>query len=332
MSTSFESRDDPRPLIICRQPDPHVTAVLEHLNKAGYDATVWDLNSPGAIRVSPLFLNQDSFEFSAVWWRYKQTPREYAGVASNPEQFAAREWLHYLKALAIVGADAVWVNDPWLASVRSNKFLNLSIASNLGWLVPETLVTNALEDATEFINRFGSQGTIYKVLSYYFDTNGQTIFTSEIGVSDILSHPHNLRMAPVQLQEKIHKKYELRVTVVGEEVFAAKISSQASSHASLDWRRDQEDCSLYEAVKLPSEWIRSILELHEAFGLYYGAYDFICNDRDQLVFLEVNPGGQYLWVEMHTGLPISRAVAEALVKPRQVVRAVGAGLPAFPTP
>ena len=195
--------------------------------------------------------------------------------------------------------------------------MNLRIASGLGWLVPETLLTNSSKDAEEFINGCGGRGSIYKVLTYYFDAEGETIFTSEIGTSDILSHPDNVRMVPIQLQEKIIKKHELRITVVGQQIFAAKISSQASAATALDWRRDQSQNTLYEAFVVPPELSRRILELHDAFGLYYGAYDFICNDRDELVFLEVNPSGQFLWVEIHTGLPISQAVAEALVKPQQ---------------
>src|SRR5207245_2391515 len=143
--------------------------------------------------------------------------------------------------------------------IRGNKFLNLRIASRLGWRVPDTLLTNSFDDAQEFIGSCESKGTIYKVLSYYFDADGQTIFTSEITAKDLIARKDSLRIAPVQLQEKIAKKYELRVTVVGDEVFAAKISSQASLTTALDWRRDQGEGALYKSAELSATLTARVL-------------------------------------------------------------------------
>jgi hypothetical protein len=44
----------------------------------------------------------------------------------------------------------------------------------------------------------------------------------------------------------------------------------------------------------------------------YGAFDFIVTPKGHYVFLEVNPAGQYMWVEAKTRLPITLALAEVL--------------------
>src|SRR5205814_484076 len=108
--------------------------------------------------------------------------------------------------------------------------------------------------------------------------------------------------------------YELRVTVVGARVFAAKIDSQANADAKLDWRRSLHDVA-YEAVALPEEIETRIQAFMRFFGLVYGAFDFIVTPQGGYVFLEVNPSGQYMWLECATGLGITAALADALIAP-----------------
>jgi len=65
-------------------------------------------------------------------------------------------------------------------------------------------------------------------------------------------------------------------------------------------------------VILPSDVEAKIHALVQLFGLTYGAFDFIVTPEGRHVFLEVNPAGQYLWVEATTKLPITAAIVEML--------------------
>ncbi|SCF90374.1 MULTISPECIES: hypothetical protein [unclassified Streptomyces] len=47
-------------------------------------------------------------------------------------------------------------------------------------------------------------------------------------------------------------------------------------------------------------------------GLPYGAFDFVVTPEDEWVFLEVNPSGQYGFIEVATGLSITAAIADYL--------------------
>ena len=49
-------------------------------------------------------------------------------------------------------------------------------------------------------------------------------------------------------------------------------------------------------------------------GLCFGAIDMILTPKNEYVFLEVNPNGQWGWIEELTRVPISSAVANLLIK------------------
>ena len=55
-----------------------------------------------------------------------------------------------------------------------------------------------------------------------------------------------------------------------------------------------------------------LLALHTQLGLSFGAYDFIRSHDGRWVFLEVNPSGQWLYVETGAAHRISEALARLL--------------------
>jgi glutathione synthase/RimK-type ligase-like ATP-grasp enzyme len=135
-----------------------------------------------------------------------------------------------------------------------------------------------------------------------------------------------LRHAPLILQEYVPKEVELRITVVGERVFAAEIRSQASRVTQHDWRHYDNERATYAPSALPADVEQRCVRLVQALGLCFGAIDLIVTPEGEYVFLEINPNGQWAWVESLTGLPIADAVAELLMRgtvaPAQEVREV----------
>ncbi|MEJ2669125.1 MAG: MvdD family ATP-grasp ribosomal peptide maturase, partial [Gammaproteobacteria bacterium] len=51
----------------------------------------------------------------------------------------------------------------------------------------------------------------------------------------------------------------------------------------------------------------------DLLGLNFGCIDMILTPDDEFVFLEVNPNGQWLWVEHSLGCNISGAIADKLI-------------------
>jgi glutathione synthase/RimK-type ligase-like ATP-grasp enzyme len=115
----------------------------------------------------------------------------------------------------------------------------------------------------------------------------------------------------VIFQEYIPAGVDLRVTIVGSQVFCGAIHSQAGGYKA-DFRMEM-DTSRIEPSSLPENVERCLLGLMKRLGLVYGAVDLRRTPSGEHVFLEVNTAGQWLFVEQATGQPIAQALAEALV-------------------
>jgi len=197
-----------------------------------------------------------------------------------------------------------------------HKQLQLRLARQLGLDTPRTLITNDPAAVREFAASCPA-GLITKMMSSFavYDAGGheRVVFTNEVTPAD-LADLEGLRLCPMTFQERVEKALELRVTVVGRRVFAASIDSQASALAAHDWRRDGLGLiDAWETYELPREVEGALLRLMDAFGLNYGAADFIRTPDGRHVFLEVNPSGEFFWLEHRPGLPISAALADLLL-------------------
>jgi hypothetical protein len=166
---------------------------------------------------------------------------------------------------------------------------------------------------TKARNDKGNSGNkiIYKPLTWYAEPPDKLLFTSLVNESDINNGKAALHLAPGIFQQRILKDYELRVTIVGERIFAVRIDSQAVHRAELDWRRAQDELE-YTMFDLDDGVSQRLLRLHRRLGLVFGAYDLIVTTEGEMVFLEVNPMGQWLWLEKRLNLDISQAIAQAL--------------------
>lgn len=206
--------------------------------------------------------------------------------------------------------------DPVLA-VRAgmNKQAQLDVAREVGLDTPRTLTTND-EDAARAFAASCPGGVIVKMLSsfaIYRDGEEHVVFTTALRPED-LTDMRGLSLCPMTFQEKVPKACELRVTVVGDRVFSASIDSQTAPGAEVDWRRQGlELIDAWRADTLPPDVEARVLALMDRLGLNYGAIDIIRTPDGRHVFLEVNPSGEFFWLERTPGLPISEALAEVLL-------------------
>lgn len=250
---------------------------------------------------------------SAVWFRRPGTVR-FSGLpepwmdamAGNEAQQAAHGILRALP-------DCLFVNHPGREYECSFKLWQLEVARRVGLTVPRTLVTNQPENAAEFYERCGG-AVVYKLISESSNFLGPKY--DWVGVptlpltEDDLPHLGQVAAAPHFFQERIDKRYDIRVTAIGRKLFAVKIDSQAGQGVT-DWRTDYSVA--IEKTELRDEVERACVRLISALGLNYGAID-LCLDRDgRHVFFEVNSAGQYLWMEQRIeGLPLSLELARLL--------------------
>ena len=196
-----------------------------------------------------------------------------------------------------------------------NKQLQLQVARELGLDIPRTLTTNDPGAVRAFAESC-ENGIVTKMLSsfaIYDEGKELVVFTNPVKIEE-LEDLSGLNLCPATFQESLSKSLEIRVTVVGQRVMSAAVDSQVSARATHDWRRDGvrmlQDWRPYE---LPIEVEEKILRLMDHFSLHYGAIDVILTPEGKHVFLELNPCGEFFWLERSPGLPISDAIADVLL-------------------
>lgn len=109
----------------------------------------------------------------------------------------------------------------------------------------------------------------------------------------------------------MEKSYELRLTVIGQHLFGAKLYSQKTSSGRLDWRKAYHELKM-GPYDIPPSIAKLCLALMERLGIVFGCFDFIKTQGNEYVFLEVNQMGQFLFVERYTQQPLLAAFCEML--------------------
>ncbi len=191
----------------------------------------------------------------------------------------------------------------------SYKLLQLELAKAVGFATPPTLITTDPEVAVDFYRRHGGS-VVSKMLAPIPD--GHSRFTEPVTMRD-MAYIRRVRNCPVLMQAYVAKRHELRVTVVGESVFAARIDSQVTNHTRHDWRRYDHGRTPIRIERLTNGEADKCRKLVQQLGLCFGAIDLVVTPNGECVFLEVNPSGQWSWIEGATGLEITEAICDVLL-------------------
>jgi len=308
-------------LVISHHRDEHAQSVMVELSRRGVTTRLLDLSrfplqlclsmnydSVGDSRFvfgcDELGLNLD--DCGAIWWRRPQLPSVEGAVGrAAHQQFALSESHEALHGLW-QSVDTFWINEPARDMVANRKAYQLRVAAQIGLEIPQTLITNCPQAARDFVQRLGPGQVIYKAFSATEQDWRETRLLRENELAQI----ENVRYAPVIFQSYIEADVDLRITVVGDRIFPAAIHSQDTSY-KVDFRMDIGQAGI-EPVTLPAEVEAKLFELMRRLGLVYGAIDMRRRPDGSHVFLEINPAGQWLFIERQTGQPIAEAIATVL--------------------
>jgi hypothetical protein len=252
---------------------------------------------------------------SAVWARRPGQPAAAPEIADPMVAAYVSAESHGVLESVWQLLDARWVPGR-LTDLRTaeHKAYQLAVAQASGFELPPTLVTN---DPDELLD-FGQAHNWELVSKLHSDAVSRSFksrfqrFTERFSPRD-LAAIDAVRLCPLIFQAYVPKQLELRVTVVGQRVFAAEIHSQQTRHTRTDWRRYDFYGTTYAPHVLPTTVAAACLELTRRLRLCFGAIDLVLTPEGRYVFLEINPAGQYLWVEDTTGLPITDAICDELV-------------------
>ncbi len=210
--------------------------------------------------------------------------------------------------------DAYSLGKPSIYRRLDSKEEQLKIADKLGLKIPATAVTNSPEEARRFIIKHGDVvAKMQTGFAIYEDGVENVVFTNVVN-EDKLDELDTLLYCPMQFQKKIEKKKELRITVVGRDVYAFEIDSQQSEAAKTDWRKDGINLiDKWIPTELPQDIEAKILELLDVYHVDYGAIDMIVSPEDEYYFIEINAAGEFFWLDNLTeDNRISKSIADLL--------------------
>jgi glutathione synthase/RimK-type ligase-like ATP-grasp enzyme len=303
-------------IIVAPKDDSHARSVGKHIERLGLECLILDssdlptkfpvsidygqLDGDTIVHLGPYKFNRDSI--AGVWWR-RPSEHRIANEVTSPDanRYAARATrTGFLGGLMTLSNN--FINPPHASERASLKPVQLELARRCGLRIPKTMITSSPENARCFANE--TPRAIYKtVTTWHYQMRETRMLESED-----FDQLDSVRFAPDILQEYIEPDCDYRVTVVGTKVFAARINVR-QGRSLVDSRLDRVPL---DSQNLPPIALRDLMKLHDSLGLVYGAYDFRLSASGELYFLEVNPEGQFLFVEIETGLPISEAIAEML--------------------
>lgn len=319
---------EPSPLIliISTKFDPHVDIIIHQLHKrqipfVRFNTEDFPLKASLTILFEGVTHSEElnfpnnpqikGSDITAIWYR-RPAPFEFPSEFSPAAHiFAERETRAAIQGLWQL-LDCLWVNHPERNRLAEIKLSQLETARKLGLEIPKTLVTNDPDQVRHFFNSHSGK-IIIKSLGGGLvpDESESTAIYTNIFRPENLHHINRVSYTPVLLQEYVPKDIELRITVVEERVFAAEIHSQSDEKTLHDWRRNTLSL-LHKEHILPEQIKQKCINLVGSFGLHFGAIDMVVTPDGRYVFLEVNPNGQWAWVEDLTGMPISEALVELL--------------------
>ncbi len=318
-------------VVISHPRDLHAQRVLEVLRARGRPAILFDVSDlPNRARltIDPTaeggpsarlaHVDMGTVELTdatAVWWRRPQLVNLDAVADPAARGFCYGEWQEALHGMHWL-LDCPWMNPVLADQVASHKALQLTVAPHLGLRVPETVMTSDADVARAFVERHGPGQTVYKI----FAATEQVWRETRVVRDHDLAKLDRLHLAPVIFQQKVPAVADIRVTIVADQMFAMAIGGDRPVDGdTVDFRLGLPGATT-KPFAIPRDVEAALHRLMSHFGIVYGGADFRLTSSGELVFLEINPAGEFLFVEQGAGHPITHAVADWLCEPRSAAQ------------
>lgn len=248
-----------------------------------------------------------------VWWRRAHGRPTVPDAVTDPglRKLVVKDNRSALRGVLLAAFHGTWLSDPYATERAQNKLLQLTVAHEVGLVVPRTLVSSDPAAIRAFARSQGGT-VIAKTLTGLL---GTSLEAGRVHV-DSLGDDEEMTLSPTIYQEEVPGTDHLRVMVFGDDVLAARIRSRA-----LDWRLAND--MTVEPVTLddaPDGLAARLREVGRRLGLRMGVFDLKVRPDGEVVFLEVNPQGQFLFVEGMSDMPLGDAFADFAARELEGVR------------
>lgn len=313
----------PRVLVLTAPVDPTADYVIQHLSTAGVSvARVDSADFPVRLTVSatikrgdPWAVTLNDIDLDDVTAIYYRRPGRFVFSSEIPDLYLS--WCEGQARYGFWGVveslPARWVNHPRAVASAEYKPRQLAWANTCGLAIPPTLVSNDPDEVASFAESVGGD-IVTKPLYARMprDEHGRLMgLTYTATVPRQRWRDESIRTTAHLFQQRLPSAWHIRLTVVGEHMFATEIHQPEGAH--LDWRHDRDAVSDLRPCPVPPEICRGVTALLRHAGLLYGALDFIVTPSGEWIFLELNPNGQWAWIKPTRHL-ITTAIADLLTE------------------
>lgn len=234
-----------------------------------------------------------------LWWRRAHGRPTVPDSVTDPamSKLVVKDNRSALRGLFLSSFHGTWISDPYATERAQNKLLQLTVAREVGLTVPRTLVSSDPDTIRAFAREQGGQ-VIAKTLTGLL---GTSLEAGRVRVESLVDD-EEMSLSATIYQEEVPGTDHLRVMVFGNDVHVARISSR-----ELDWRLANDmTVEPLEAEPMLAGQLRAVVE---RLGLRMGVFDLKVRPDGRVVFLEVNPQGQFLFVEGMSDMPLGDAFA-----------------------
>lgn len=254
----------------------------------------------------------DPDRVSGIWYRRPKQLCTNRAMEDGHKQHFLDEWRAALESFLAHVPEEKWINHPRNNLQASHKLEQLTRAAKVGLSVPKTLVTQCGESASEFYSSVGS--AIVKPISHGFieredPANDSLIYTNEVTVELLLNIPGG---EPVYVQQKVQKKFDVRLNVIDSTIVAVQLVAHDHGEQRTDIRRNNMEDVEYREIGVPREIASLVLKMCRSYNLRFAALDFAVDHDGRWWFFEINPNGQWAWLDQLGICDFSEALIHAL--------------------
>jgi len=242
-------------------------------------------------------------DFSTVWYRRPEKLVSHISGSQGPEAACSLdEWSESLEGFFAHIPSSRWINYPAANALASRKLEQLTSVQQFGFKIPESIVTQDPETLRSFFRRHQGEIIVKPMGRAYIErpdeASDTVIFTNQVNASE-LDDLADLCECPTLFQQEIRKVSDVRITVVDSDVHAFELmANDDSGRQRCDIRRNNMADVEYRKISLPKNVSSAVHELMAFYRLRFAAIDMAVADDGTWYFFEVNPNGQWAWLDL----------------------------------
>ena len=305
-------------LIITNKDDIHADAVIARAKERQFDNETIRINTEDFNR--NCLVSFKNFEFNVaiedsnrsfcseevktVWYRRPSSIIVSQSGDEGVDLFIKQQTEATMRGLFFVTHHtAKWVNPLPALHFARHKIPQLKIAQQVGFMVPDTLVTNSIEEVKSFFAKhevvcnksldepcFSLEGKLHTYLTRKYSS-----------FSEIEDAADSIALCPTLFQEYIEKDKDIRVVVMGDKVTAVAIESQENSLSHTDFRGCSPHLLKHTLHLLPERIETLVRGFVKYYGLAFSSMDLVLDRNGNYYFIENNCNGQWLWLDYAAG-------------------------------